>query len=259
MKPRLPTREKRPGRGFTLVELVVGLAIVAVLVAVAASGYRLVVSKAQGAKCAAGLRQLGAAHQLYMADHNGRFVPFKQRTQNGTVWYFGLETGSGGPEGERDLDRDAGPLAPYLGEVGLIETCPSFNYGSALYKPKFKGASWGYGYNWRLGGGPSGRHPKHITAVRDLARIVVFGDCAQANTFQSPASPENPLLEEFYIVNETFKTVHFRHGRRANFLFADGHIDALPMAPGTGDPRLPGEQLGLLAPEGDLRYLESPR
>jgi prepilin-type processing-associated H-X9-DG protein len=85
---------------------------------------------------------------------------------------------------------------------------------------------------------------------------VVFGDCGQINTFQSPASPDNPLLEEFYIINESFKTVHFRHGKHANFLFADGHVAGLPMEPGTRDSRLKAETLGRIAPAGSLRYLD---
>ena len=65
------------------------------------------------------------------------------------------------------------------------------------------------------------------------------------------------MLEEFYIINETFPTVHFRHGRHANFLFADGHVEGLKMHPGTEDDRIEGESLGRIAPQGSLKYLVS--
>ncbi len=244
-------------RGFTLVELLVSLAVVVTLGAISAAVYSSVKRAAYNARCVASLSQLGAAVGLYLGEHGNRFFPYAQNTPEGKVWYFGLErAGGGGAEGERELDPAAGPLGPYLGDGGRVEVCPAFDYGSALWKPKFKGASWGYGYNWRLGGGPSGRNPKHITDLRRPGSVVVFGDCAQVNTFQSPASPSNPMLEEFYIINESFKTIHFRHGQHANFLFADGHVDALEMAPGTGDGRLEGERLGRIAPAGSLEYLE---
>jgi prepilin-type N-terminal cleavage/methylation domain-containing protein/prepilin-type processing-associated H-X9-DG protein len=243
-------------RGFTLVELLVVITIIAILGAISAAVYGSVKRAAYNARCVAALSQLGAATGLYLGDNGNRFFPYAQNTAEGKVWYFGLETSPGGSEGERELDASAGPLAPYIGDGGRIEVCPAFNYGSALWKPKFKGASWGYGYNWRLGGGPSGRNPKHITDLSKLGEVVVFGDCGQINTFQSPASPDNPLLEEFYIINESFKTVHFRHGKHANFLFADGHVDSLPVEPGTRDERLKAETLGRITPVGSLRYLE---
>ena len=162
----------------------------------------------------------------------------------------------GGAEGERDLDRTAGPLYPYIQEVDSIETCPAFNYRNALYKPKFKGASWGYGYNWKLGGGWSGRTPMRLTQLPRPAQVIVFADCAQANTFQAPASADNPMLEEFYIVNESFKTIHFRHRHDANFLFADGHVESRKMLEGTEDERLKSEKLGRITPVGSKQYLE---
>ena len=251
------SRSPRAG-GFTLLELLIAIGIVIVLGSVSFAAFRSLKKVAHNAKCASNLRQLGAAHQLYLNDHNGRFVPFARNTKQGKVWYFGLEAKPGaGGEGGRELQQSAGPLGPYLGDGHRIETCGAFNYGSAVWKPKFKGASWGYGYNWRLGGGASGRNPAHITDLRRPQEVVVFGDCAQANTFQSPASPDNPMLEEFYIINETFQTVHFRHGKHANFLFADGHVAGLEMEPGTADDRIKGESLGRIAPVGSLKYLVS--
>ena len=246
----------RTPRGFTLVELLAVMAIVAlvvsVIIALVGKG-RMIASRTA---CQTNLRQLGVAVRLYLNDHDHTFFPYVQRTENGTVWYFGREGGGGGSEGERDLDREAGPLFPYIQQVGSIEICPGFDYGHALYKPKFKGASWGYGYNWRLGGGWTGRRPLHISQLSNQSQVIVFGDCAQANTFQAPATPDEPMLEEFYIINETFKTVHFRHGRSANFLFADGHVEARTMHEGTRDERMKTEKLGRITPHGSLEFLE---
>jgi len=242
--------------GFTLIELIVSIAIVGVLASLAVNLTRGARSAAHKASCASNLRQLGIAVSLYLNDHHQNFPPYVERTEQGPIWYFGKESGGGGPEGERDLDREAGPLYPYIQQVGGIEVCPAFNYGNAIYKPKFKGASWAYGYNWRLGGLWTGRNPMNIAQLSNRSRVIVFGDCAQANTFQAPASPNNPMLEEFYIIDETFKTIHFRHGHRANFLFADGHVESKKMLEGTRDERLESEALGRITKEGSLEFLE---
>jgi prepilin-type processing-associated H-X9-DG protein len=240
---------------FTVLELLVTTMIIAVLALLSAALLSSVKDSAYNAKCVAGLSQLGLATQLYLNDNNNRYFSFVENTTRGRLWYFGLETGGTNEEGKRDLDASAGPLYPYIQSIGLIEQCPCFNYHSADWKPKFNGASWGYGYNWLLGGGPSGRNRIHRSAIAHPASVVVFGDCAQVNTFQSPASPDNPMLEEFYIINERDRTIHFRHHNRANFLFADGHVDSLPLEPGTEDRRIKGETLGRIAPVGSFKYL----
>lgn len=243
-------------RGFTLIELLVVITIVGVLASIALNLVGQGRAMAHKAACSSNLRQLGAAVRLYLNDNNQTFFPYAERTRQGTIWYFGMETGSGAPEGQRGLDPEAGPLYPYIQQVGSIEVCPAFDYKNALYKPKFKGASWGYGYNWKLGGGWSGRDPMHLSQLSNQSRVIVFGDCAQANTFQPPASTENPMLEEFYIINESFKTIHFRHRHSANFLFADGHVESHQMLEGTADTRIKSESLGRITPQGSFEKLE---
>ena len=240
---------------FTLVELLVTTMIIGVLALVSSAVLSLVKDSAYNARCIAGLSQLGLATQLYLNDNNNRYFPFVENTAKGKIWYFGLETGEESEEGKRQLDATAGPLYPYIQSIGLIEHCPCFNYRSANWKPKFNGASWGYGYNWLLGGGASGKNCVHRSAIVHPGSVVVFGDCAQVNTFQSPASPDNPMLEEFYIINERDRTIHFRHHNHANFLFADGHVDSLPLEPGTEDSRIKGEILGRISPMGSFKYL----
>ncbi len=88
------------------------------------------------------------------------------------------------------------------------------------------------------------------------AQVILFGDCAQVNTFQAPASPKNPLLEEFYMIDETYKTIHFRHGSCANMLFLDGHVEKFQMYPGTEDARVAGESVGRITPVGSTQYLQ---
>jgi prepilin-type processing-associated H-X9-DG protein/prepilin-type N-terminal cleavage/methylation domain-containing protein len=236
-------------RAFTLAELLVTLGIIAVLAAMMLAGLGRIRSVAQGAHCANSLRQLGAAAHMYLSDHEQRFFAYVQGTPDGTLWYFGLERNAGSSaEGSRDLDRTKAPLYPYVQTVGGIEVCPSFPYGSALWKPKFKGASWGYGFNTSLSNA-------NVLTLDRPSRVILFGDCAQVNNFQPPASAKKPMIEEFYMIEQSFKTIHFRHGGLANLLFVDGHVEAMPLFPGTADTRLPDASVGRVAPVGSMELL----
>jgi len=69
------------------------------------------------------------------------------------------------------------------------------------------------------------------------------------NTFEAPASPSNPMIEEFYIISDTETTAHFRHGTGdALAAFLDGSVRALSMAtdmqPGSQDMRIPSANIG---------------
>ncbi len=236
--------------GFTLLELLVSLSILAVLVSLSLAGISKTRGAGQQAFCANSLRQLAVATRLYLTDNDQRFFAYSQTVPEGTLWYFGLEPGGGSKaEGSRELDVTQGPLYRYIQQTGGVEICPSFPYESALWKPKFKGASYGYGFNTYLSG-------RNVLTLERPAKTILFGDCAQVNTFQAPASARNPMLEEFYMIDSSFKTIHFRHGTSANIVFTDGHVEAMKLYPGTQDTRLKQANVGRITPVGSTEYLQ---
>jgi len=236
--------------GFTLVELLVVATVITTLAVLAMAAFGPMRTVAQSAYCAGSLRQLGIATSMYLGDHRNIFFPYKIASPSGVLWYFGFETSSSlsEPEGERSVDVTQSPLYPYVNQVSGVEVCPSFPYGMAIWKPKYQGASWGYGYNPFLSN-------ESILTLRP-SLVILFGDCAQVNTFQAPASPSHPMLEEFYVIEDTYTTAHFRHGTHANMLFLDGHVEGMPMYPGTLDTRLPVANVGRITPVGSMQYLQ---
>jgi prepilin-type processing-associated H-X9-DG protein len=245
-------RHVRSG-GFTLVELIVSLAIIIVLAALGWAGIVKVGQAGKKAYCAGTLRQLGAAAHLYISENNGRIFRYLEDVDGGRMWYYGFESAGSlsGAEGEREIDKEKGPLGRYLGGDKRIGVCPAFPYNQSFQKPKYAGASYGYGFNVLLG--PPAYHGKaappqvHLNWIENPAQVILFGDCAQVNNFQAPASPTNPLLEEFYILDASMKTVHFRHGGTANMLFLDGHVEAFPILPSALDKKLPEANVGKFA------------
>lgn len=233
-------------RAFTLVELLIVIAVIAILAAILLPTLGNAKLSARRITCVNNLRQLGLASQMYWDDHEGDTFRYMIGASNGgTIYWFGwIEAWTSGNEGQRAFDATAGALYPFLGGRG-VEVCPSLDYNSRLFKAKATGAAHGYGYNLHLSA-PVTQPPMKINRVTRPSDITLLADAGQINDFQEPASADNPLLEEFYYINDTEPTVHFRHNRRANVLYCDGHVDVERPVAGSIDTRLPSELVGRL-------------
>ncbi len=66
-----------------------------------------------------------------------------------------------------------------------------------------------------------------------------------------------PLLKEWYYLDlqtnyasaNNYPNAHFRHARKANVAFADGHVGMESMVAGSSDRHLPNQNVGQLRPE----------
>lgn len=233
---------------FTLVELLVVIAVIALIAAMLLPSLTRSKASAQRTQCAGNLRQLGLASQMYWDDNSGTcFLWQLGATNGGRLYWFGwLQDGS---EGHREFDPLPGALYPYL-RVHTIGICPALNYSLSQFKLKATGAAYGYGYNRFLSAPPS-QPPIKISQVKRPSEIALFADAAQVNDFQAPASKANPMLEEWYYIDTSadYPNGHFRHGRRANAGFCDGHVATEQFVPNSLDTRLPSQYVGRLRSE----------
>ena len=228
---------------FTLIELLVVIAVIAIVASLLLPALSRSKLTAHRIKCVGNLRQLGLAAQMYGDDNNGQVFRYRiGATNGGDLYWFGWL--AKGAEGGRAFDATRGALYPYLGGRGL-ELCPSLNYRLRQFKLKATGAAYGYGYNLQLSAVPP-EPPANLNRIPRLAELALFADAAQVNTFQAPASPENPMLEEFYYLSTNEPTVHFRHQGTANVAFGDGHVGAEKPERGSIDLRLPAQAVGRL-------------
>jgi prepilin-type processing-associated H-X9-DG protein/prepilin-type N-terminal cleavage/methylation domain-containing protein len=251
MKRVLIVRRCPERTAFTLIELLVVIGIVAILAALLLPALRGSKEAAKRVQCASGIRQLGLAAQIYFDEHDAETFPYLlYPTNGGKVYWFGwLEDGA---EGQRAYDPRQGPLYEYVNGLG-IEICPALDYTSSHFKFKARGAAYGFGYNLHLAS-TNGLPPINVNRVRDPSSMTLFADAAQINDFQLPASPENPMLEEWYYVDAaqdsaSYPNGHFRHQQRANVVFLDGHVGREQPVSGTLDERIPSERVGRLRAE----------
>ena len=123
-------------RAFTLVELLVVVAIIAMLASLLMPAVQSGIQKAKGTKCSSNLRQIGIAVQQYVADpDNGHQYPPIYNTGSNTAEVTAASSDS--------------PLQPLqcLSNYGVtmaLLTCPSDtspdpSYGSYLWSPILQG------------------------------------------------------------------------------------------------------------------------
>jgi prepilin-type processing-associated H-X9-DG protein len=247
-RPSLTTGPPHPNPtgAFTLIEAILVTAVVGLLAALMLPALARSHAAARRVQCLANLQQLGLAARFYWDDHNGDTFRYRgPATNGGDLYWFGwLERGR---EGDRRFDRSQGPLHPYI-TTDTISLCPALNRSLREFKLKATGAAFGYGYNLHLSA-PAAEPPINIDRLPRPSGLAFLADAAQVNDFQPPASPSRPMLEEFYYVNTTEPTAHFRHARQAQAVFLDGHVSTERWVGGSLDPRLPQHFVARLRPE----------
>jgi len=259
-----------PAAAFTLVEIIFALAIMAILALLITVASQRVRKAASMAVSANNVRQLAIGAVAYLGDNNQTFWRYRETVTSpepGVRWWYGFETQASQmktAEGERWFDEKDSPIGPYIPNGTMVD--PSFAFTGKPFKPKYRSGYMGFGYNLFLAGSTGNSAPIWLGAgtprrfgqLKRPDQIVMFATCAQVNTMQQPASYSNPMIEEFYAIDESYVTVHGRHNGRAMVAYATGNVGFLPIDPKTIDPRAPDAQIGRFAPQGDTKYLVDP-
>lgn len=208
-------RAKRSGGGFTLVEILVCLAIIAALSALSFSGFRLARNAADKATCVSNLRGIGSAIMLYSQDYGS--LPAAN-------W--------GPPDNDPQLEHYRIELPKVLfGEDGRKKgeadcfACPACVRQAGGSKDSFT-----YGFNGAIRTrGAESQSVLRMAKIRNPSKTMIMMDGANAWHHRGkdpsaywqwelgPGGSRRPTSEGGF--ND------FVHGGKVNVLFVDGHVE----------------------------------
>lgn len=212
-------------RGFTLVELLVVLAIVTVLAGVIIAALAGVRASARRAACASNMRQIGTALFAYAADHRGGLPPTSHTTGDSTLNLGGTTL--------RTIEYSwVYRLADYLGNVDEVRVCPAdeperqtlvrdYRATSYLLNDIIFDASDEYGprYNHINGLPQPARTMWMFISNRPVSRTWDHAHCAEWHSW--PALLADVAVDRHRVGERASD----RLKGSANYLFADGRVE----------------------------------
>lgn len=213
-------------KAFTLIEMLVVIAIIALLASLLVPAVSNSIARAKKTSCASNLRQLGLAFQLYAMDPSNRFNRLPAPAPStAKPWFVSIspylqEQASGA----KDLTR--------------IYKCPVY----ATLRQDIQGTtSWdqlGYGMNIYLEGSANTGWPWYpspgalnyeyrVSEIKNPSQTILLADQASWNWGIRKDQLASQNTSGKYYDKAAGKLRGFRHGKTANFLFVDGHVTSL--------------------------------
>jgi len=198
--------------GFSLIELLTTLAVIAILSAILIAVVGNIREKANSTKCAGNLRQMGSAFALYSADHNGRYpLPYQQGNGNAdNNWWYHLSPYLG-----RQSENWADVKAVCAADQPL--GCPSVDVDDTTYTQAwmcYKMPMIHRDYVRRNGGETTAAYGLPVYAIKNPAQAILVAE-GRSHPFFSTYSSQLSLQVTGLV---------YPHANKQNVLFSDGHV-----------------------------------
>ena len=197
--------------GYTLIEILVVVAIVFILMAVIMPAVNTVQKKGLQATCMSNMKQIGSALDLYAMDYDYYYPKIRNNTATNYRWDVFLARNGYVTGVNENITAGNAP--------GNLFICPLH-----LKMAKREGSSVirSYGMNAR------------IRELGGTLSELVANDINVKKIWAEKPYSDVLLIAESQNDQETISDVSFfanvvwtRHGERSNYLFADGHVECL--------------------------------
>jgi prepilin-type N-terminal cleavage/methylation domain-containing protein/prepilin-type processing-associated H-X9-DG protein len=205
---------------FTLVELLVVVAIIGVLIALLLPAVQAARAAARRAQCANNIRQIGLAIHQYCDNHRGRFPLMAHGHALRECW---INT-----------------LAPYMESVDAVRLCPEDRDRIELQSDRPTSYAMN-GYLREEGFNPAGPTPGFTTKFSkliDTHRTILMFEAGPGVELTQDHVECPDWFSEYNLARNTppkhavwnavrAEVAVARHQGVAHYLYADGHVDAL--------------------------------
>jgi prepilin-type processing-associated H-X9-DG protein/prepilin-type N-terminal cleavage/methylation domain-containing protein len=234
MCPLTNIQRLKPKVSFTLIELLIVVAIMAVLMSLLLPVLGRARETARRASCLSNMHQMCLAIQSYVGNYNGFFPPaaldtFGIMSDTQYAWDFIRSWNYT----TNDWDYKPGLIWDAWGTT-KIQQCPAFT-GPAMWNgDKYTGYNYNTSYiGWAepVGGWSAEEYipTARITEIQRPEQCAIFGDGQygnnQANKFMR-APIENEREKDISNATRHAGTQGFRHLKTTNVAFADGHAES---------------------------------
>lgn len=212
-------------RGFTLIEMLVVIAIIALLISLVVPAVNNALEQARSTACMMKVREMGTALQLYAVDHRGYKPAPRRDDQYSGQWYFALGGGRAEPLEDGYLPN---PRRSPVGSRGGFWHCPSFRLPMTAQVHYGMNRAHGFDRPMRLENTtpflsynlndpvPQGR------PVRNPSAVWVFG-CGIVSSLNMARRSQPPVHGESY-PNPNNGHFYVWHRRGSPFVHLDGSV-----------------------------------
>jgi prepilin-type N-terminal cleavage/methylation domain-containing protein/prepilin-type processing-associated H-X9-DG protein len=218
---RRPTNPLTCGSGFTLIEVLIVMGIIALLAALLLPALRRVQGAAQQIKCANNVREIWVALRNYASDNKDTFpTPSQESPQTGPQYVFSC-TGKGmidynvgclwryiGPGFQTRWGVMNCPTDLVLGDARVVDNSNTVHFRNFTYSFNcyFLASKNGLGHNLRV-----------LDIVKPTQKVIVVEE----------SYPNDPYALVGVIPFNSIDVPSIRHDGRGNQGFADGHVECV--------------------------------